>query len=370
MAKILVVDDDRDILAIISSILTREGHTCTCIGTAEEALEVIRVGDHGFDCLVSDVGLPRMSGFDLFGSLDKQMPGVPRILMTGMPDLAHLRRIIKMGIFDYIEKPFMPDQFLEVVGKALRKRSLWKEDDDYRRVLEKMVYERTFSSEYEQLRLVLFLAHAGELRDELTGAHVLRVGHYCRILADGLGFDRAFVQRIMTAAPLHDLGKIGVPDKVLLKPGKLTEEEWRIMRGHTRIGRDILALGPSRGDPLVFWQAMREIQAFDDVIESGVIEMAKNIALSHHERWDGTGYPDGLKGEEIPDEARIASVADVYDALRSVRPYKEAMSVERTEELIEAGAGTQFDPAVVEVFARKAKDLERVFAKYRDESGE
>jgi putative two-component system response regulator len=205
------------------------------------------------------------------------------------------------------------------------------------------VRERTAQLEQSRLEVIQRLGRAAEYKDNETGMHVVRMSHYSRILASELNVSNRWVELVFQAAPMHDIGKIGIPDNVLRKPGKLDADEWAIMQKHVEIGGDII------GDS-----------------DSLLLQMAQEIALNHHEKWDGSGYPKQLKGEQIPLSARIVAIADVFDALTSVRPYKKAWSIEETLALLERDAGTHFDPSLVPIFISKLDDILAIRDAFKD----
>jgi putative two-component system response regulator len=205
------------------------------------------------------------------------------------------------------------------------------------------VRERTAQLEQSRLEVIQRLGRAAEYKDNETGMHVVRMSHYSRILASQLNVSKRWVELVFQAAPMHDIGKIGIPDNVLRKPGKLDADEWAVMQKHVEIGGDII------GDS-----------------DSLLLQMAQEIALNHHEKWDGSGYPNQLKGEQIPLSARIVAIADVFDALTSVRPYKKAWSIEETLALLERDAGTHFDPSLVPIFISKLDDILAIRDAFKD----
>jgi putative two-component system response regulator len=247
------------------------------------------------------------------------------LMLTGDTSLETRRRALALGARDFVAKPFDADEILLRIRNLLETRALHGALVEQNARLEQRVEERTRDLEIAQMEVLDRLAAAAEFRDDDTGQHTQRVGAIAARLAATLGLDAEQVELVRRAAPLHDVGKIAIPDKILRKPDRLTEGEFEIMKAHTTVGAHILSGGCS---PLV--------------------QMAERIARSHHERWDGTGYPDGLRGEQIPIEARIVSVADVLDALSHARPYRPAWTTDRILLLIRNGRGTHFDPAVAD----------------------
>jgi putative two-component system response regulator len=243
---------------------------------------------------------------------------------------------LQKGARDYLVKPFDNEEVLWRIHNALETRFLYEDRETEAERLEVLVAERTELLTETQFELVRCLARAGEFRDNDTGSHILRVSQGCYMLAKAAGLPRKEVELIRFAAMMHDIGKIGVSDQVLLKPARLTEDEFEHMKTHCKVGVDIL------GD-----------------YDADVTRMARDIALTHHERWDGTGYPNGLRGEAIPVAGRITSIIDVYDALISTRPYKQAFTIEEALQKIRDGAGLQFDPTLVDHFFAIQEDFQQ-----------
>jgi putative two-component system response regulator len=270
--------------------------------------------------------------------------------------VANKVRAFSGGGVDYVPKPFQAEEVLARVRTHLTLRRMRWELERYNLHLEELVREKVKEISDSQLATILALSRLAESRDDDTGRHIERTRTFCRLLAEGLRdhlryaerIDEAYLENIFYAAPLHDIGKVGIHDSILLKPGRLTPEEFEIMKTHTVIGARTL-------------QAAR-----DQYPGNAFLNMGIAIARSHHERWDGTGYPDGLAGEDIPLAGRIMALADVYDALRSKRPYKPAFSHEKSRDIILGEAGKQFDPFLVEMF----KDLEVEFAEIREKMGD
>ena len=286
-----------------------------------------------YDLILLDLQMPGMDGFQVMEGLKEIEPDgyLPVLVITAQP--GHKLRALQAGAKDFISKPFELAEVLARVHNMLEVRLLHKELHNYNDVLEQRVRERTADLQESYLETIFTMMRAAEHKDEDTGAHVQRISYYSRELARMLGLDEEFVDTIFFASPMHDIGKIGIPDHILLKPGALTPEEWEVMKGHTSMGAKIL--GNSK---------------------SPYLRMGAEIALNHHERWDGGGYPNGKRGEAIPLPARIMNICDIYDALRSKRPYKPAFDHLKTMDIITRGDGrTQpehFDPAVLAAFTR------------------
>ena len=330
--RILVVDDERQIRELVRRLLERAGYECR---TAESAAEATRLlGEETFALLLADLQMPGESGLDLISRVRVSHPDTAAIMVTGVDDATLAESALTLGAYGYIVKPFSPSELSIQVMNALRRRKLELAQRQERDRLEQTVAARTSElrravedlqrSEEETARR---LAAAVEARDHETAEHIGRVGAYSALVALRLGLDDEHCELIRRASSLHDIGKIGVADGILLKPGPLTMDERAAMQLHAQVGRDILA---GSGHEL--------------------LELAATIAWTHHERVDGTGYPRGLVGDEIPLEGRIVAVVDVYDALTTDRPYRSAWTVEESLDLLREGRGTQFDPDVLGAF--------------------
>jgi putative two-component system response regulator len=321
--RLLLVDDEPTNLQVLRSVLqgdyrllyARDG--ATALKLAREELP---------DLVLLDVMMPGMSGHEVCQALKSEAStrAIPVIFVTALSDTGDETQGFDVGAVDYIVKPVSPPV---VRTRARTHLSLVRMDE--------LMASR--------LEIVQRLGRAAEYKDNETGQHVLRMSHFAQALALALGFDAHDAEELLHAAPMHDVGKIGIPDHILLKPGRLTPEEWSVMRTHSAIGADIIGQHAA-----------------------GVLKMASKIALRHHEKWDGSGYPDGLVGEAIPLEARIVAIADVFDALTSVRPYKPAWSVDDAVALLRRESGKHFDPDLVETFIRILPEVLAIRARFTD----
>lgn len=329
-ASILVVDDEDFIREIICRKLTGSGFACDAAPSAEDALA--KISQNGYDCVLSDIHMPGMSGVDLLRRIKLQNPDLAVILVTGAPDIDAALEAMRLGADDHLSKPLNLAALEMTVDRALEKKRLIEENREYQRNLESMVKERTkqLSDANDDLRRLFTgsmkaLAQALEAKDEYTQGHSARVAEESVNIARRLSLSDAEIQRIWLAGYLHDIGKIGISEAVLNKPGKLNEEEWDLIKQH----------------PVVAGKILGPIPELSDIID---------IIVHHHERYDGSGYPDGLEGSSIPLGARILTVADAYDALTSRRSYREALARDEAYRILEDAGGTQFDPVIMRTF--------------------
>lgn len=344
--RLLIVDDEEQVRIIVELMLAGQGYDCV---TAADTVAARRLLDESPVALVlSDVSMPDESGMDFAREVLANYPDTAVVMVTGLDDRRYADAAIELGAYGYVLKPFRANELIVNVRNALRRRALEIESRDHRVELERTVLERTDalrdtiaqleSSDAELRRVreetIRRLSSAAEFRNQETGEHIVRMSLYCSLLAGlaGLGAERA--EEIRIASPLHDVGKLGIPDQILLKPGRLTAGERRVMERHTQMGHDILA-------------------------GSGVelLDLAAVMALSHHERIDGTGYPHGLADEEIPLEGRIAAIADVFDALTSDRVYRRAYTPDDAHAMMATSRGLQFDGDLFDLFFDSFDDL-------------
>lgn len=368
MPRVLMVDDEPRVLAGFRRALLGRGLECELreAGNGREALEVLR--REPIDVVLSDVQMPGMDGLELLQAIraETAWETVQVVIVTGLDARDQKARAIELGASDLLTKPVSTAELQARLRNALQLKAY--QDDLHARnaVLEEEVRRRTTEIAASRAEVVFRLAKAAELRDEETGLHVVRVGCYCRTIAQTLDLGAAFCDNIFLAGPLHDVGKIGIPDEILLKPGKLDPGEWTVMRRHTQIGAAILSREPGAFEALLSSSGgLRSL--VEPRPENPVLAMAADIAMAHHERWDGDGYPRGLAGNDIPLAARICAVADVYDALGSVRPYKPAYPEEQVLAIMADGRGSQFDPEVYDAFGDCLPELQALRRRFVDQ---
>lgn len=336
-ASILIVDDNPTNVQLLEMMLEVEGFSN--VQSTTDSRQVLELQQQQkFDLILLDIQMPHLDGFQVMEQLRsvEESDYLPVLVLTAQQDMQSRLRALENGAKDFVTKPFDRSEVLNRIYNMLEVRFLYNERLRQAEELEIKVNERTQQLQDSRLELIRRLGRAGEYRDNETGMHVIRMSKSCHCLALQAGLGEEMAELILLASPMHDVGKIGIPDNILLKPGKLEPEEWEIMKTHSEIGADII------GEH-----------------EYGIMKLARLIALTHHEKWDGTGYPAGLKGEEIPIAGRIASICDVFDALTSERPYKKSWPVEDAIKFINDNAGSQFDRTLVRHFnAALSKILE------------
>ncbi|MEI7833745.1 MAG: HD domain-containing phosphohydrolase [bacterium] len=337
---ILVVDDEEFIRRMVARNLQDNGYICMLAESGQEALAIL--ASHTFALIVSDLMMPGMTGLELLAAAKQVQPDVAVIILTGVDSQQTAIQALEQGAYGYMVKPFQSNELLINVVNALRRRELEIKHNSYQHHLEQEVLERTQDIRRREEEITLRLVIAAEYRDEETGEHIRRIANYAGLIAQKLGWPADQVELLRLAAPMHDIGKIGITDNILLKPDKLTPEEYILMQQHTLIGASIL-----------------------NNSDFPLLQMASAVALGHHERWDGSGYPQYLEGEAIPECARIVAMADVYDALHTDRVYRPAFSETDALALI-AASKAQFDPRVYACLVDNIEEFHRIRRRLTD----
>ncbi|MCL1058892.1 response regulator [Shewanella gelidimarina] len=335
LQTLLVVDDTPANIDVLAGMLKDDYHVKVA-KSGEIALKIANKSP--LDLILLDIMMPGIDGFEVCRRLknDHTTRHIPIIFVTAKITAEDELRGLELGAVDYITKPFNPPIVMQRVRTQL---ALFNQS----RELAIKVKQKTAELADTQLKVIQKLGRAAEYKDNETGMHVIRMSHYTHILAKAAGMCEADADMLMAAAPMHDIGKIGINDAILRKPGKLTAEEFIEMKKHAQIGAEII------GDN-----------------ESELLQMAKIVAISHHEKWNGAGYPNGLKGEDIPRIGRIVAIADVFDALTSERPYKRAWTVEDAVSLLQQEAGEHFDPQLVPLFIEHIEEMTEIMESFKD----
>jgi len=361
---ILIVDDSELNCETLSRRLVRDGYKTLSAQNGSDALSAI--ASQPVDLILLDFIMPDLDGYAVLTQI-KAMPDrqhIPVLMVSALEEQDAVIKCIEAGADDFLVKPINPVLMKARISSSLNKKRLWDKEQQYHEKLEyfnqslkRKVQRQLAALNSAQMATIFATSKLAESRDPETGAHLERLREFCRILSEELQktdrytqiIDSEFITGIYAASPLHDIGKVGIPDDVLLKPGQLNDNDWQIMRAHPLIGANTLRAVAERHPGNAF------------------VEMGINIAECHHEKWDGSGYPHGLSGEEIPLEARILALADVYDALTSVRCYKPAFSHEKSRGIILENSGTHFDPDVVNAFLQVENEFIRIKNEFSDD---
>lgn len=355
--KLLIVDDEERIRVALLDVLQTQGYEISQASNGIEALQ--KVKRESPDVIILDINMPRMNGLEVTRKIkvDDQLKHIPLIILTGLDDMEMRIKALKLGADDFLIKPPHMAELTARVRSLVKVKAYNDHMRNHQKELEAKVAERTqqLKQAWEQisqahrtlktssLDTIYRLARAAEYKDEDTSVHLQRMSNYAAAIAQKAGLNQDKVDTILYASPMHDIGKIGIPDRILLKPDKLTPDEWKIMKQHTSFGAQILGGSPS-----------------------DLINVGERIAQNHHEKWDGTGYPLGLKGKEIPIEGRITAIADVFDALTSKRPYKKAFSENKAFRIMKEECETRFDPELLDVFLSIKDEILAIKHKYKD----
>jgi len=349
--RILIVDDEPRNTKLIEAVLLPLGYAIETAASGEQALAAVAGAKP--DLILLDVKMLGMSGFDVAAELkrDPQTRAIPIIMVTALDDRASKLKALHNGAEEFLTKPIDVAELTIRTRNLLRLKQLADRDAEYARMLEIRVCERSRKLTESYRDTIAALNRAASYRDEETGTHVQRISYFCVELARAIGMSSDFCECIFYASPMHDIGKIAIPDRILLKRGKLDAAEWEIMKTHAKLGAKML-----------------------EGVDSPYLRMGRDIAMSHHERWDGSGYPEGLIGEATPLSARLMCIADVYDALRTQRPYKDAFDHRTTMRIITCGDGRtspkHFDPRVLDAFVGIQSRLEEIYEELASSSSE
>jgi putative two-component system response regulator len=366
-AKIVIIDDEECNILVARKYLNSDGYK-TILPINDSSQAIARIRAEKPDLVLLDIMMPRVGGLEILQimQLDPALQRIPVLILTSSTDAATKKSAISLGAVDFLGKPVDPNELLPRVRNTLSHKQFQDRLSQYAEKLEQLVKERTMELVASRQQVIHCLARAAEFRDDNTGQHVVRVGRYVGVVARELGFSDNQIELLELAAQLHDIGKIGIPDDILRKPGKLDPEEYDLMQKHCMIGKKIIS--PLLPEEFSVLKSHTRVGAnLLNVRSSPLLLLAARIAQTHHEKWDGTGYPLGLKGEDIPIEGRMTAVADVFDALSTARPYKAAYPREKCFAIMEEGRGKQFDPRVLDAFFNRAEDVVRVQLEFMDQ---
>ncbi|KAA5545542.1 response regulator [Roseiconus nitratireducens] len=348
--RILMIDDEELNLEVIRELLCLEGYQNFQLSTDPvQALQQLE--EEVYDLILLDIQMPVMNGLEVLRSIrsNPRLSTLPIIILTANSDDDTKLAALDLGATDFLRKPVHRGELAARIRNVLTVKAHQDYLEDHSSMLEQAVRQRTRQLEETRLEVIHCLARAAEFRDDDTGNHVRRVGRYARLIGQQLGLETEYLDTLELAAQLHDIGKIGIPDDILLKPGRLTDEQFEFMQRHSAFGKKIVTPMSSHESQLVRGHVQIGGKILGSV-QSPFLQMACRIALTHHEKWDGSGYPLGLAGTDIPLEGRITAVADVFDALSCKRPYKPAFPLEKCFSILRDGRGSHFDPDCIDAF--------------------
>ncbi len=358
--RIMIVDDESINIRVVRKYLQKAGYR-QFVELTDSTQALTTILREKPDLVLLDIMMPEVDGLEILYAVrnEPSLRDLPIIILTAASDGGTKLEALDLGATDYLTKPVHQVELVLRVRNVLLVKAHFDELADNSKRLERLVRERTKELEKSRKEVVDCLARAAESRDGDTGQHVIRVGRYSGVIAQQLGFPSSYVELMEEAAKLHDVGKIGIPDAILLKPGKLEHNEYELMKRHCILGTDIIQEMPkdAERETLARHNPRKYIQEILGRDGSPLLTLAALIAQTHHEKWDGTGYPLGLKGDAIPIEGRIVAVADVFDALNSKRPYKPAFPVKKCFEILHEGRATHFDPRVLDAFFARHQDV-------------
>lgn len=338
---ILIVDDEQFIRDLFTRLLQAGGYECLTAASGTEALEILK--ENNCSLMLSDINMPEMEGTELLPLARQIDPELAVIMITGVDDRDTAIECLEGGAYGYLVKPVDANEFYINIANALHRRELEISNKRYNHELELLVEERTEELRKAKEETISTLARVAEFRDDETAQHTVRMSYYCHMLAEKMGLPKKQCDLLRQASPLHDIGKIGISDTILKKPGRLTDEEFDAIKEHPSIGYRIL-MGA----------------------KSDLLQLGSSIALTHHEKYDGSGYPQGLIGDAIPIEGRISAICDVFDALTSDRVYKSAAPIEKAVKILQDGRGNHFDPELLDVFLDHLETVKEIKAQYAD----
>jgi putative two-component system response regulator len=361
--KILVIDDEDGLRRSLCAYLEDLGYDTIDAVNGSQGLSAMRESMQDLAAVIVDLNMPVLDGYGFLNQARVEAPDLPVIVLSGVGVVDDALQAVRLGAWDFLTKPLHNFSVLDhTLGKVMEKARLIRENKEYQNNLEQLVRERTAELERTRRQIMHRLSRAAEYKDNETGHHVIRVGEIAAVLAQALGLSENDCANLRDCAPLHDIGKIGIPDEVLLKPGKLDPTEWKIMQQHCMFGCEIL--GPLTSKE----EAHSSCEQWDVKDQDGneLLDLARTLALLHHERWDGSGYPFGLVGQDIPLMARIVAVVDTYDALASERPYKDAFPEEKCLAIIKDSSGSHFDPDVIKAFFANIDRIRTIRKQWHD----
>ena len=370
-SKIITIDDEPSTSLMVRKLLAKNGFQQVI--TENDSMSAFAlIKTEMPDLVLLDIEMPEISGLKILEMVrgNRQTQLVPILILTSSTEASVKVNALSIGANDVLHKPVSEQELIARVKNTLLAKAHFDQLANYSTQLEHDVRLRTAELMSSRREAIQCLARAAEFRDDTTGHHILRVGRYAAVIAEELGFDRERVIWMEHAAQLHDVGKIGMPDDILKKPGKLTDDEYEFMKQHCNFGSNIIR-DASHADELEDGSNHVSLGArFLDDCNSPIMKMAAIVAETHHEKWDGSGYPHGLQGDDIPIEGRITAIADVFDAVSTKRCYKEAFSLEECFQIIREGSGIHFDPTVVDAFERRKFEILDIFHSYHDQSKE
>jgi putative two-component system response regulator len=365
--RIVIVDDEELNILVVGEYLKSAGYH-ELAHTTDPFRAIGLIAKERPDLVLLDIHMPQLNGIQVLRQIraEDSMQHVPVVILTSESSDKLKMDALHAGANDFLQKPVHSGELLARVRNILLAKAHQDQLQNQSERLEALVRQRTAQLEASRREIIHCLARAAEYRDDDTGHHVIRVGRYVRVIGEELGFEARALDDLEQAAKLHDVGKIGIPDDILLKSGKLTDEEFNAMRQHCNYGKHIIQ--PLTNTDSATMNSHTSLGAeILEASDSPLLEIAKRIALTHHERWDGSGYPLGLMGEDIPLEGRITAVADVFDALSSRRPYKAPFPLDKCFEIMLEGRGTHFDPRVLDAFVARREDIVRIQIEYANE---